>query len=211
MTSLTASDISALFRQLRETMEENRDRLTKLDAALGDGDLGITMAKGFTEAASAVEDEDATDIGRLLMRAGMTIAGHAPSTMGTLIASGFMKAGKELKGSESVDLGGILTLFSAFTNGIRERGKAEPGDKTIIDALVPAVGVLQNAAGNNASLREALDTAYKAAVEVAESTRSMTARHGRPSYYGDRSVGKEDPGSVVGVLILKVFAEYTSG
>ena len=168
MTSLSATDIMALFQQLRETMQENRDHLTKLDATLGDGDLGITMTKGFAEAASAVEDENSTDIGRLFMRAGMAIAGHAPSTMGTLIASGFMKVGKELKGSESVDLDGILTLFSAFTEGIRERGKAEPGDKTIIDALVPVVGALQKAAGKDSSLGEALDAAYKAAVEGAE-------------------------------------------
>lgn len=210
MTSLAASDIKAIFIQLMETMEQNRDRLTKLDAALGDGDLGITMTKGFTEAATALDEETSSDIGRLVMRAGMTIASHAPSTMGTLIASGFMKAGKELKGAETISLEGILTLFASFVNGIRERGKAEPGDKTIIDSLVPAVDALHRAVDDNTSLQEALGMAHNAALEGAEATRNMAAKHGRPSYYGDQSVGKEDPGSIVGVLIMKVFAEYAT-
>ncbi|MFC1692773.1 dihydroxyacetone kinase subunit DhaL [Candidatus Latescibacterota bacterium] len=209
MTSLNVNDVTAIIQSIKDNVVQNRERLTELDSELGDGDLGITMCRGFEGVVAALNDYEENDVGKLLVKAGMIIANTSPSTMGTLIATGFMKAGKAAAGKQEITLTDIHEMMNAFIEGIMARGKAMPGDKTIIDAFEPAVNELGKAAQDGKSLSEGFSEAYSAAVMGAESTRDMVAKHGRPSYYGEKSIGKEDPGAAVGVLIMKAFADYT--
>lgn len=211
MNGFTGNDIKAVFAALDTVMAANRDRLIEMDAAIGDGDLGITMSRGFSEASAALRDEPADDPGKLLMKAGMVIAKTAPSTMGTLIATGFMRGGKVVSGTVELNTGAMAVFFEAFAAGIMERGGAKPGEKTILDTLVPVSEALQRADGEGVPLGEALQSALVAAESGAESAKAMRAVHGRPSYYGNRSVGHEDPGARVGVLIVGVFAAHAAG
>ncbi len=208
MTSLNGNDIRAIFSVIRDNVVRSREQLTGLDSALGDGDLGITMCRGFEEVQKALEDFEDDDVGKILTKAGMVIAQTSPSTMGTLIATGFMKAGKAVTGKTEITLADFQAMMQVFVEGIMARGNAKPGDKTIIDALYPAVEELRKAEHEEKSLKNGLSAAYEAAVMGAESTKEMIAKHGRPSYYGEKSIGKEDPGAAVGVLIMKAFAEY---
>jgi dihydroxyacetone kinase-like protein len=131
--------------------------------------------------------------------------------MGTLIATGFMRGGKAVTGSGELNTGAMAAFFEAFAAGIMERGGAKPGEKTILDTLVPAAEALKRAAENGTSHGEALQSALDAAENGAESAKAMRAVHGRPSYYGDKSVGREDPGACVGVLIVGAFAAQAAG
>ena len=210
MTALNGNDMIAIIGAMKENIVSSRERLIQLDSAIGDGDLGITLSRGFTEIHKTLSESPEQEVGKILIRAGMVLAKTAPSTMGTLLAGGFMKAGKTVKDKQEVDLEDILNILNEFTTAISDRGKAEPGDKTILDVLVPAVHVLHSAVSEGKTLPEGLSDAYHAAVKGAESTKGMIAKHGRPSYYGENSVGKEDPGAAVGVLIMKAFAEYTN-
>ena len=208
MTALTADDVRTLFSALTATINGEREHLIELDSAIGDGDLGITMSRGFTEADTAIRDGDDNDPGRVFMKAGMTIARIAPSTMGTLVATGFMKGGKAVAGNESLALPDLTEFFDAFVTGIMDRGGAKPGDKTIVDALLPVVESLRKSEISEASLKEALQSASHAALAGAEKARGMIAVHGRPAYYGDKSKGMDDPGAYVGTLIVKAFADH---
>ncbi|MBN1292164.1 MAG: dihydroxyacetone kinase subunit L [Candidatus Latescibacteria bacterium] len=208
MNTLNGTDIIAIIDVIKDNVVTNRDRLTQLDSSLGDGDLGITMCRGFEAVSATLQEIEEKDIGKILMKAGMVFAQTAPSTMGTLIASGLMKAGKAVSGKEMVTSSDIFDLLEAFTGGIQARGKAVPGDKTILDALTPALETLKKAIEEGKTLNIAISEAYAAAVTGAETTKDMIAKHGRPAYYGDKSVGKKDPGAEVGILILKAFAEY---
>jgi len=207
--SLSIAELQGIFAGLSRTMAENFDLLTELDAAAGDGDLGITMSKGFAAAAKAAEGYTEKDAGRLLLLAGMAIAKEAPSTLGTLIASGLMKAGKEVAGKEAVGLAESAQALGGFVRGIMERGKCKPGEKTIVDALLPAVEALQ-AAGADEAFGEAWQAALAAAEKGLEATKQMKAVHGRAAYQGDNSIGKVDPGATVGVMLVRAVVEAAS-
>ena len=207
MDAFDSAAVRRVVSRLRALTEQEKDRLTELDAALGDGDLGFVMVRGVTAAEAAVLTGDDADPGRLLMKAGMAIAKEAPSTMGTLAATGFMRGGKAVAGKESLGTESMASFFDAFLAGIMERGKAQPGDKTVIDALAPAVESLDRDSRNNVCLADALASALDACISGAESTSAMIAKHGRPSYYGDKTIGMPDPGSQFGVLIFRAFAE----
>lgn len=203
MSAIRRGDIVRVMHRLSVLMEEQAQHLTELDAAMGDGDLGLTMPRGFKAAYEEVAGSDETDIGKILMRAGMAMARAAPSTMGTLIATGFMRGGKAVAGSDELTTEGLAAFFHAFVGGIMERGKAQPGEKTIIDVLRPAADALT--AAGAADLAPALAQALAAAQAGLEATKEMVARHGRGAYYGEQSRGKQDPGATVGVLVLKGF------
>ncbi len=204
---LTADDIRTCIELMSRKVHAARERLIELDSALGDGDLGLTMTRGFGAARDELKDMDEDDIGRILMKTGMTIAKTAPSTMGTLVATGFMKAGKALAGKTELSAENCAVMISAFNEGIMERGKAQPGDKTIVDVLAPAAAALETCAKQGRSLGECVASALEAAVSGAAKAGNMKAKFGRPSYYGDDSIGKDDPGAAVGVLIMEALAE----
>ncbi len=208
MRPLRKDDVVAALGRLAALMEEHKQHLTDLDAALGDGDLGLTMPRAFSAAYEEVAGAKETDIGKILTRAGMAMAKAAPSTMGTLVATGFMRGGRAIAGSEELATGELAAFFQAFVNGIMERGKAQAGEKTIVDSLKPAADAL--AAAGDVEMELALARALEAAEAGLESTKQMVARHGRPAYYGERSRDMQDPGATVGVLIVRGLYSHVS-
>jgi len=203
MSSLSKDDIINILQNLKQLFNDNRDYLVELDARMGDGDLGLTMSKAFTAVYDELRDTTETDIGKLLMKAGMLMAKAAPSTMGTLMGTGFMRGGKAVSGKAELTTADLAEFFQAFVKGIMERGKAKPGEKTIIDSLKPAADTLMESKGKD--IVTALQAALRSSQNGLESTKNMVAQHGRIAYYKEQSKGQEDPGAVAGVILIKGF------
>ena len=201
MQTVDKAALLAFFDAAADTMAAKKEYLIELDAAVGDGDLGLTMSAGFAKIKEALHESADDDLGKLLMLAGMSIAKAVPSTMGTLVGSGFMKAAKALRGKTEFTLGDIATLLEEFTTGLMERGKAQPGDRTIIDAMFPAAQALRAAQGG--SFESALEAAAAAAAQGVEQTKTMTGKFGRSVFYGDQVLGKPDQGAIVGQYIVE--------
>lgn len=206
MTEVGLTELQGIISKVREIMQEQRDHLIKIDGEMGDGDLGITMEKAFVAADDYLSSSEAEDLGKALMQMGMAMAKAAPSTMGTLLATGFMRGGKAVQGKSRLTVADFATVFDAFANGIMERGKSKPGDKTIVDVMVPVAQSLQS--GSTDAPPQAFRFAYDAAAEALEKTKDMTAQHGRPAYYQEQSVGKADPGGTAGLYLVQGFRDY---
>ena len=203
MSSLGKDEIIQILQNLKKLFNDNRDYLVELDARMGDGDLGLTMSKAFTAAYDELRDTAETDIGKLLMKAGMLMAKAAPSTMGTLMGTGFMRGGKAVTGKDEISTADLAEFFQAFARGIMERGKAKPGEKTILDSLKPAADTLAELKGED--VVKALPAALRSSEKGLESTKNMVAQHGRMAYYKEQSKGQEDPGATAGVILIKGF------
>ena len=166
MQHIDKGRLAGLFAALREVFATQRDFLIDLDGKVGDSDLGITMNKAFAAAADSVASVAATTsdpIGKTLQLAGMAIAKAAPSTMGTLTATGFMRGGKALLESASIGSAEMAAFWRAYHDGVVERGKAQPGDKTVVDVLGPIVASLESSAVDGVALPQALQLATDAA------------------------------------------------
>lgn len=205
MERIWKKELNDIFHTLGILMEENRDYLIQLDSVIGDGDLGITMSKGFKRLSAECDSVEGEDLGKRLMKLGMILAEVVPSTMGTLMASGLMSAGKAVKGQESLDTKGLAILLEAFAKGIMERGKAKPGEKTVVDSLYPAAEALREAADRGLYMKEAIALAYEAAVNGLRATIDMKSTYGKAAVYQEKSIGKQDPGATVGKLFLEGF------
>ncbi|EAV3944742.1 DAK2 domain-containing protein [Salmonella enterica] len=207
-TELTLNDTSGLIAAWSAEMSLKRDELIKLDQAVGDGDLGITMQKAF-HAAQQIQPEQEKGIAHYLIQCGFAMARAAPSTMGTLMATGFMCGGKALSpGLMTLGAPELATFFCGFTQGIAERGKARPGDKTVLDVLLPASDALMQETAAGAPLGRAAEAAKAAAMAGLEATRAMFPRHGKAAVFADSSAGKEDPGATVALIIFSVLSRY---
>lgn len=211
MDALSIGDLKAVIAGIAGIMTEKKDELIRLDGAMGDGDLGLTMEKAFTAARDESQNMDEPDAGKLLIKIGMTIARAAPSTMGTLVATGFMSGGKALPGVTSIGVKELSVFFDAFVAGIMQRGKSKPGEKTLIDVLHPAAQAMSAASASGASLADAMKACRDAAAAGLIRTRDMIAQHGRVAYYQEQSLGKEDPGAVAAAYLLQGFWGYVIG
>jgi dihydroxyacetone kinase-like protein len=207
----TDQEIKDFFAQMAETMQANKDRLIEMDSIFGDGDLGLTMSKGFQAANAALQGSEEADLGKLLYLAGKTMASSAPSTMGTLIANGWMQAGKTLKGRTELDGAGINHLFEAFYRGIAELGGAKPGEKTVLDGLTGSLAFLKETPLEAKSIAEITEKLRRIADEDVSTTTTMLARHGRAAIRGEASLGVIDPGAEVARLIIESFAVVMEG
>lgn len=205
---MNATDLRALLARWAGIMADKRDWLIELDSVVGDSDLGLTMSDGFRAASEAADASDLADVGKLCYQAGKAMATAVPSTMGTLMASGLMNAGKVLKGLEQLTPAQEAQLFEAYLEGVKNRGKAELGDKTFLDGLVPAVDVLTQAAQADPIGAKEAQAAADAAWQAFENTRGMLARHGRMAIRGEASRELLDPGAAVAALLMKGYAEY---
>jgi phosphoenolpyruvate---glycerone phosphotransferase subunit DhaL len=211
MDNLSLVDVKEIFLRLKKMSLENKDYLIQLDGVMGDGDLGLTMAALFTAAETYSSTSQDEDIGTLFMKSGMVMAKSAPSTMGTLMATGFMRGGKALKGVQQVGLIEFRDFWKAFVEGIMERGKSKPGEKTIIDSLYPVFETLDRAVIDKNTLSEACVKIKAAAAAGVESTKNMVAQHGRAAYYQEKSRTIQDAGATIGSMVIAVFADYVTG
>jgi dihydroxyacetone kinase-like protein len=182
------------------------DELTSLDRAIGDGDMGLTLGKiadALTEYARATP---ATDLGRFLVGAGMLANKAGPSTMGTLLATALMRAGKAVMGKAYLSPGDLVAMFQAAEQGIQERGKAQLGEKTILDALHPAVEAFAAAIAAGATVGTAGARALAAAEAGRDAVTPRRSLIGRASWIGERTDGRVDPGCEALVVILSALA-----
>ncbi len=193
---------------MNATATENKAYLIELDGKMGDGDLGLTMAAVFSAIDDFASSYDEDDIGTMLMKGGMAMSKAAPSTMGTLMATGFMRGGKVLKGITGIGTKDASDFWNAFVEGIMERGKSKPGEKTIVDALYPAAKAFEAAAASGEALSSAAAKAKAAAEEGLEATKSMVAQHGRAAYYQEKSRELQDPGATIGCILVSAFADF---
>jgi dihydroxyacetone kinase phosphoprotein-dependent L subunit len=183
-------------------IEEQRDHLTQLDAAIGDADHGINLSRGFTAALSALESAAPATPGAVLTVTGSTLISKVGGASGPLYGTAFRSAGKALSNTTDVDLPGLAAALEAALAGVQRLGAAREGDKTMIDALAPATGAFSKAVAERASDADALTALVDAAQAGAIATIPMQALKGRASYLGPRSVGHEDPGAASTALIL---------
>jgi dihydroxyacetone kinase-like protein len=207
-------DLEGIGQWLREagrSMEEHREYLTGLDAAIGDGDHGINMDRGFKKVAEMLRGGEFEDIAALLNRVGMTLITSVGGASGPLYGTFFMRAAAALKGRDRLSTADLASLFSTGTRGVMERGRAQPGDKTMIDALQPAAQAIEEALGEGAPIGRAVDLALGAARSGMEETVPMRAQKGRASYLGDRSIGHQDPGATSSYLIVKALHDVLEG
>lgn len=203
----TIEDLRTQFKVISAHINANKDLLIELDSALGDGDLGLTMSTGFEAAVEALEADAGEDLGKTLMQVGMAVNNKAPSTMGTLISSAILRAARVVKGKAEFDDQDCVEMAKAAVQGIKDRGKAERGDKTILDSLIPAVEALEARLQEGASIKEALEDAAQAVKEGFEATAEMVSQKGRGHYYGEKSRGHKDPGAAVGMLIFEALSQ----
>lgn len=197
------------FMRISDSMTANCDMLVELDQKNGDGDLGISMSNGFRAAYVAVEKNEERDLGKLLRQCSIELNENSPSTLGTVLSIGIMGMAKELKGNTDADLVEFSIALDRGLEDIMSRAKSKPGEKTVLDAICPAVQALKSmvSAGDWAA---ALCAAAEAAAKGSENTRNMKAVHGRAAYYGENSIGMIDSGSVAGKLIFEAMADYAA-
>ncbi len=204
---VTTATLLNWLRHAAALIHEQRDRLNDLDAAIGDADHGANLDRGFAAVVEALPAGPETDAGSLLKAVGVRLIATVGGASGPLYGTAFRRAGMQLEGAQTLVGQDVLTALQAFLDGITAIGKAERGDKTMVDALAPAVTTLAQALGAEVALDEALRRAADAADAGALATVPMVARRGRAAYLGERSVGHQDPGATSAALIIRALAD----
>jgi len=198
-------DVEALdgwIREFARLVAEQRDELTRLDSAIGDADHGSNLQRGMTAVVAALDETPPLDGAALLKKVGMTLVSKVGGASGPLYGTLFLRMAGAAKG-DLLDPAAFAAALRGGVVGVQERGKAEPGDKTMLDALLPACNALDAAVASGAGLAEALAAGAAAARDGRDSTVPMLARKGRASYLGERSVGHQDPGATSAALLLQ--------
>ena len=202
--SISAQSIEAWLRKCADTYLQHKDELTALDAAIGDGDHGANMARGFSAVPAKLDALKSKDIESLFRTTAMTLISQVGGASGPLYGTFFLQAARPANGKAELSLPELCTCFDSGLTGVVHLGKAALGDKTMVDALTPALAALR--AGEEDSVTTALERAIAAARAAAEATIPLVARKGRASYLGERSAGHKDPGAASSVLLLETLA-----
>ncbi len=189
-------------RSFAQAVAENKEVLTDLDSAIGDGDHGANMDRGMRAVVVALDDTKPATAGELLTKVGMTLVSTVGGASGPLFGTLFLRIGASLGNTEEVTLSQFANALHAGLDGVVARGKAVAGDKTMFDALAPAVDALETAVSAGADTAEALKSAAAAAENGRDATTPLLARKGRASYLGERSVGHQDPGATTVALLM---------
>jgi dihydroxyacetone kinase phosphoprotein-dependent L subunit len=207
MSTADMSDVELVVRTIATVAVDNEKYFGDLDAVVGDGDFGYSMARGFELVLSGWDDFDRTDIGTFLKKVAVVITSRIGGTSGPIWGTAFLRAGSTAGAVQQLDQAQIIAMLRAAAEGIKARGKSDVGDKTLLDALVPAVDALEErvAAGDDAAA--AVRAAATVARERAEATRSMQAMRGRASYTGERSIGTLDAGAVAVAVMFEALAD----
>ena len=208
---VTKEQILQWLQAVAVVLENNKDYLTQLDAAIGDADHGINMNRGFQKVISQLPSVADKDIGSILKTVSMTLISSVGGASGPLYGTLFLRASTVLMGKQELTDQDMVALLQAAVDGVVQRGKANLGDKTMLDALSPATEVFKQAIATGANTLEALQKAVSAAEEGMNNTIPWVAKKGRASYLGERSSGHLDPGATSTYLILKALLETVSG
>ena len=201
--------VEAVIATVARTCVAREQEFSDLDAVVGDGDFGFSMARGFSAVLAEWEGYDRTDAGTFLVKVAMTVTSRIGGTSGPIWGTALLRAGGVLKGKDEVAPADVVAALRAAAEGIAARGRAQVGDKTLLDALVPATDRLEQEVAAGASGPQLFAVFARAAREAADATASMQARRGRASYTGERSIGSVDAGATaVAVLAEAVAAEH---
>ena len=203
--------VNLVVRTIAQTAVDNEKYFGDLDAVVGDGDFGYSMARGFEQVLAGFDDFDRSDIGTFLKKVAVTITGRIGGTSGPIWGTAFLRAGAVAAGKMALEPADVVAMLRAAVEGIKQRGQAELGDKTLLDALVPATNALEREldAGNGSTA--AIQAASVAARAAAEATKDMVARRGRAAYTGERSRGSVDAGATaVAVMLERISAAWAA-
>ena len=195
------------MRRFAAEVGEHRQELVRLDTAIGDGDHGTNMDRGMKKALEKLDASEQADPGAVLKTVAMSLVSSVGGAAGPLYGTLFLQMGTAMAGSEQVDLAGFAAASRKGLEGVQSRGKAQPGDKTMVDALIPAVDALDGADDLSSGLR----AAAKAAEEGMNATTPMIAKKGRASYLGERSKDHQDPGATSTYYLFKSAVEALGG
>lgn len=195
-----------IINGIADTIEENKAYLTELDSAIGDSDHGINMNKGFKAVREKIKTVEDKDCGTILKTVAMTLISTVGGASGPLYGTAFLKASSVVNGKMEIDPQDAIKVFDEAIKGVVARGKAKKGEKTMLDALIPAFDAFKESIENGDSIGEAAEKAMLAAKDGVEYTKGIIATKGRASYLGERSLGHQDPGATSSYLMLKVVA-----
>jgi dihydroxyacetone kinase-like protein len=204
--SLDIDSIKSVLRSVATDLKSHSEELRQLDAKVGDGDLGVTIELASQAMTDYLASSAETDIGKLLAQCGMNINKVSPSTFGTILASAFMGGGKAVVSKEKIGVNELIMIGEGAVENIKKRGKAEAGDKTLLDALIPSVESLKNSAGQDD--KQSLNDAVKSAEEGMKATVNMKARFGRAQWFKEGSVGVQDGGATAIFYMIRSFVEH---
>ena len=203
-----ADAVLEIFRTISEQVVPQADTLRDLDSQIGDGDLGITITRGMEAVIGGLGDLDGQPVSDQLARSGMAFNRAAASTFGVLFATAMMRGGAAVKGKENVGSGDIAEIGRAALQGMMDRGKAKIGDKTLLDALAPAIDAFDEAHKAGKSLIEATDAAVAACEAGTTATIEMRSKVSRASWVGERSIGVQDPGATAVMFMLQAVRSW---
>jgi len=203
--SVPYDDVVAWIRAFATEIAEHKTELTELDSAIGDADHGINMDRGMRAAVAKLDGAAEADVGALFKTVGMALVSTVGGASGPLYGTFFLQLAGATAGKPSISREDWIAALRAAIQGVQARGKAEPGDKTMLDALLPALEALERAPGG--SFADALRASANAAEEGMRATIPLVARKGRASYLGERSAGHQDPGATSSYLLLRTAAD----
>ncbi len=205
--TVTVGDLVAWIHRFSEVIAEHAEELTTLDSAIGDADHGTNMRRGCRAAVEALEATEPTDVSGFGRAIAMKLISAVGGTSGPLYGSFFLALGTAGGATAELDDAGTVAALRAAVDAVRSRGKAEPGDKTMLDALLPAVEAMESCLDEGGSLADALAAGTTAAEDGMHATTPMLARKGRASYLGERSIGHQDPGATSSWLLVRSAAQ----
>jgi len=211
MGESSLSDVELVVRTMAETAVENEKYFGDLDAVVGDGDFGYSMARGFELVLADFDGFDRTDIGTFLKKIAVVITSRIGGTSGPIWGTAFLRAGVYATGKTELSAEDTIAMLRAAIEGIKQRGQSDLGDKTLLDALVPAVDTLEQSLAEGSDGKDSLTQAAATARERAEATTEMIAKKGRAAYTGERSIGTLDAGAVgVAVMLERLASVWPS-
>jgi dihydroxyacetone kinase-like protein len=208
---MDAVTVTSWMREVEIAVRRDKDHLVQLDAAIGDGDHGTNMTRGFEAVVQALDADGGSPPGKLLILAGRTLVSTVGGASGPLWGSALRNGGRVLGDQATFDGGQLVEVLAAALASVKDLGTATVGDKTMVDALEPAVDRLRARLADGASIDQALDDAAGAAESGMRATIPLQARKGRASYLGERSVGHQDPGATSTALILRALQKAVAG
>lgn len=192
-----------MIENIGKKIIDSKEELTDLDRAIGDGDHGINMSKGFNAVLKQLDSVQGEDFGTILKKVAMTLISTVGGASGPLYGTAFLRAAATVEGKREIKEEDVVNIFEKAIEGVKTRGKSEVGEKTILDSLVPAYEVLKLSYNEGEDHLKAFTAAEKAALEGVEYTKTIVARKGRASYLGQRSIGHADPGATSTYIIIK--------
>ena len=205
--SSSSEQVDLVVKTMAQTAVDNETYFGDLDAVVGDGDFGFSLARGFEIVLAEFDSFDRTDVGTFLKKIGVTITSRIGGTSGPIWGTAFMRAGASAAGKTELTNDDVIEMLRAAIEGIKARGQSDVGDKTLLDSLQPAVDSLEAELSGGASGRAALTAAAATARKEAEATKEMIAKRGRAAYTGERSIGSVDAGAVAVAVMFERLAE----